>query len=236
MIELVICDVDGTLLPCGENKISDGVLAAIRSLKNKNIVFAAASGRQYSELFDIFGGLDDMYYICADGGAVIYCGEVIYKKPISDFSVRSVFDKPNFVFHMPFRSCFCDSSLGTVMAARYGRNAEHIRNLSDLCDVVKISKFGAVYSEAPPCSFEVYKNNEWTDWISAGGGKGAAVEFLQRRLKVGFCNTAVFGDNLNDLSMLRRGAYKYIMKKATGRMNVPGAVTVEDIAGELERI
>lgn len=236
MKKLVVCDVDGTLLPRGEDKISDGVLSAIRGLENKNIVFAAASGRQYSELFDIFRGLCDMYYICADGGAVIYRGEVLYKKSIPDFAIRSVFDKPKLVFHTPFKSYYRDSALGAVMAARYSGAAEYTCDLSNLYDVIKISKFGAEYSEAPPCSFEVYKNSEWTDWISAGAGKGAAVEYLQSRLKVGFRETAAFGDNLNDLSMLRRAAYKYIMKKAVHRLNIPGGVAVEDIARALEEI
>lgn len=236
MVGLVACDVDGTLLPRGEDKISDGVLAAIRGLENKNIVFAAASGRQYGELFDIFRGLCDMYYICADGGAVIYRGEVLYKKPMLDFAVRSVFDKPKLVFHTPFKSYYRDSALGAVMVARYKNYAEHICDLSDLSDVIKISKLGAVYSEAPPCTFEVYKNNEWTDWISAGAGKGAAVEYLQSRLKVGFRETAAFGDNINDLSMLRRAAHKYIMKEAVHRLNIPGAVIVEDIARAIGEI
>lgn len=236
MIGLVVCDVDGTLLPRGEDKISDGVLAAIRGLENKNIVFAAASGRQYGELFDIFRGYGEMYYICADGGAVICRGEVLYKKPIPDFAVRRVFDKSKLVFHTPFKSFYRDSALGMVMAARYKSYAELICDLSDLSDVIKISKFGAAYSEAPPCSFEVYKNNEWTDWISAGAGKGAAVEYLQSRLKIGYRETAVFGDNFNDLSMLRRAANKYIMKEAACGLNIPGAVTVGDIARAIGEI
>ncbi len=236
MKKLVVCDVDGTLLPRGEDKISDEVLAAIRSLENKNIVFAAASGRQYSELFDIFRGHGDMYYICADGGAVIYRGEVLYKKPIPDFAVRSVFEKSKLVFHTPFKTYYRDLALGAVMAARYKDYAVHSCDLSEVHDVIKISKLGAEYSEAPPCTFEVYKSSEWTDWISVGAGKGAAVEYMQRRLKVGFRETAVFGDNLNDLSMLRRAANKYIMKDAVHRMNLPGAVIVEDIARALEEI
>ena len=56
MIKLIVCDVDGTLLPHGEKRISYDIADLIKEAGNKGISFAAASGRAYHELKRLFEG------------------------------------------------------------------------------------------------------------------------------------------------------------------------------------
>lgn len=44
MIKLICSDIDGTLLPEGTAEINPEIFAVIRKLKEKDIIFAAASG------------------------------------------------------------------------------------------------------------------------------------------------------------------------------------------------
>ena len=48
MIKLIASDIDGTLLPEGTAQINPEIFQVIRKLKEKEILFAAASGRHYT--------------------------------------------------------------------------------------------------------------------------------------------------------------------------------------------
>ena len=50
MIKLVASDIDGTLVPEGTTSIDPEFYEIIRKLKKKGILFAGASGRQYSSM------------------------------------------------------------------------------------------------------------------------------------------------------------------------------------------
>ena len=54
MIKLVASDIDGTLLPEGTDKINPEIFEVILKLKEKGILFAAASGRHYCSISRLF--------------------------------------------------------------------------------------------------------------------------------------------------------------------------------------
>ena len=53
MIRLAVSDLDGTLLT-PERRLPENTFEIIRKLKEKGIVFGAASGRQLQNLIDFF--------------------------------------------------------------------------------------------------------------------------------------------------------------------------------------
>ena len=87
MIKLMVSDMDGTLLEKGKEFISDNINNIIKELKSKDIIFAIASGRHYNDLYRITKEMDGIYYICCDGGCIIYNNEVI--------AMYKVYDKDN---------------------------------------------------------------------------------------------------------------------------------------------
>ena len=71
MIKLVASDVDGTLVPDGTFEINPEIYDVIKALKEKNITFVAASGRQYASLKKLFAPVaDQILYIPDNGGFV----------------------------------------------------------------------------------------------------------------------------------------------------------------------
>ena len=54
MIKLVASDIDGTLLPEGTAQINPEIFEVIRKLKEKDILFAAASGHQSTSVRSTF--------------------------------------------------------------------------------------------------------------------------------------------------------------------------------------
>ena len=65
MIRLIACDIDGTLLPPGEKRLDPIYFDQIDRLAKQGIRFAAASGRQYTNLRRLFAPVADRIdYIC----------------------------------------------------------------------------------------------------------------------------------------------------------------------------
>ena len=78
MIKLIASDVDGTLLPEGTADLNPELYDVILKLKEKGIVFAAASGRQANSVKTVFAPVEqEMYFITNNGGYVTYRDEVL---------------------------------------------------------------------------------------------------------------------------------------------------------------
>ena len=75
MIKFIATDMDGTLLN-SNNEIHADFYPMFQSLKEKDIIFAAASGRQYYNLLERFKDIkDDMMFIAENGTFVVYKGK-----------------------------------------------------------------------------------------------------------------------------------------------------------------
>ena len=61
MIRLVLCDMDGTLVPFGAERVSDRTLAAIRALVRAGVRFGPASGREPVDLRRFFAGDESLF-------------------------------------------------------------------------------------------------------------------------------------------------------------------------------
>ena len=54
MLKVIASDIDGTLLQNGKRELSFQIIEQIKQLKKMGILFAAASGRQYATLRNLF--------------------------------------------------------------------------------------------------------------------------------------------------------------------------------------
>ena len=65
MVRLIASDLDGTLLQNGQYDVSDKAIDLIKKLRDYDVLFAPASGRQLSSLKKLFAKVaDDLIYIC----------------------------------------------------------------------------------------------------------------------------------------------------------------------------
>ena len=66
-VKLIAADMDGTLLDSNKN-LSPDLFDLIKKLKEKDVKFAIASGRQYFNLLDNFKDvIEDLVYISDNG-------------------------------------------------------------------------------------------------------------------------------------------------------------------------
>ena len=84
MIRLIASDIDGTLLPYGEQAISEEVFQEIRRLERRGILFCPASGRQYTSVRKLFAPVADKLPCVCENGAAVYGpgGSLLGKTPM----------------------------------------------------------------------------------------------------------------------------------------------------------
>ena len=76
-IKLVAADMDGTLLNA-KHELSPDFYPIFNEMKDKNLLFAAASGRQFFNLRNRFKSVkDDVIFIAENGSYVVYKDEDI---------------------------------------------------------------------------------------------------------------------------------------------------------------
>ena len=234
MIKMIVSDVDGTLFDKGEEYISDELLNLIENLRKKGIVFAIASGRHLSELKRIFKNSRDIYYIASDGGCIEYNDNIIYYKPIDDYIIDKCKER-DYIFQCSKYVYYGgnDQNIKNILENNY---KEAFKNNYKTANIIKIVKYGCGYSESPSCTYEIYKDKEWREWIKNGVSKGKAVEFIQNRENVKVMETAAFGDNFNDISMMRVAGDKYCRKNSPAQVRMICKKFFDNIEDELFKI
>ena len=84
--------------------------------------------------------------------------------------------------------------------------------------------------------------DSWLDMVLRGASKGSAIDLIRERYGIPFEETAIFGDYLNDMSMMDRGYYSYAMKnahpdiKAAARFVTEYTNEEDGVARTLERL
>lgn len=85
---MIIADMDGTLLDSNK-KLSPHIFNIVKELKEREVKFVIASGRQYFNLLNNFKEIkDDLVYI-SDNGSIVYDkGESIHIDEINKEEVK----------------------------------------------------------------------------------------------------------------------------------------------------
>ncbi len=80
MIRLIAADMDGTLLN-SKGELPKHLFEAIRILKKRGVLFAAASGRQYYNLETLFSPVrDEMMFLCENGSMIFFSGRTCIRE------------------------------------------------------------------------------------------------------------------------------------------------------------
>ncbi|MDO4458683.1 MAG: HAD family hydrolase [Clostridia bacterium] len=237
MIKLVASDLDGTLIlnEYNKNDIDPQMFDIIRELHKRGIHFAAASGRQYANLRNVFAPVaDEIDYICENGALVVYNGEIVFRDEINrkegqDLMARIMAIPQAEVLLSGVDTCY----IAPKTKEYYERVAVNLQNVTEVVDDIlateepylKISMFhpDGISDELHEyfdklCNDGTYTNltcalggRQWLDFFHKDVHKGTALKILEEKLGVGSENTMVFGDNENDVGLMQEAAYSYCM-------------------------
>jgi len=234
MIQAVVSDYDGTIARPGMMEPSEELFALLEQLLNKGIRFVSASGRQYQNLRDRFAPIADRIdYICENGSLIAYQNEIVYKDVIErKMALELIRDMDQYK-----DGEIMVSGVGTsyiVPRTRYfvDRLVKRVRNHVTILkefeeieeDMIKISIFwkDGIPKEAADRFHEKYDaclqvadgGNGWLDFTGKTSGKGNALKILAKHMDIPLDNMISFGDNENDMEMLKETGHSFCMSSA----------------------
>lgn len=233
MIRLIAADMDGTLLD-SRKQLPEETFRILRELQRRGICFAAASGRQYYNLYHKFSGEADRLYYFSENGALIFHGtENLFYSELPHDGIEHILARTE---ELPGAfPVLC----GLACAYHRDRDPEFIRNTRLYYDHLKaVSDFRPCMEADPICKVAVFapdaeaavypalkqklepefpvvlSGSTWVDIMNPGISKGTALAFLRKRLGIAAEECMTFGDYLNDCSMLRDCPNSYAMANA----------------------
>lgn len=233
MIQYIASDLDGTLISYDTEKPDSETFDLILKLKEKGIHFIAASGRQYQSMRRMFEPIkDDISYICENGSLCIHNNETISRGLIDrELGLRIIDAGREYGNCHLLLSCesrhYTDSRDLTFI--NHMRNVIHndIEVVEDLHKVeepflkLAIADFNGTENLAPflqnRFSSEirtVTAGKIWVDFLAPDADKGTALETLLAHLGIPAENGIAFGDQYNDIEMLKFAGTSYAMVSA----------------------
>ena len=231
MIKFIATDMDGTLLN-SNNEIHADFYPMFQSLKEKDIIFAAASGRQYYNLLERFKDIkDDMMFIAENGTFVVYKGKELIVNSLEKNIAKELIEIgrtiPNsYVILCGKNSAYIESHDERLIkqTAKYYERYKIVEDLTSIDDdILKVTICDFNGSENNSNNyFDEYRDKVqitvsgeiWLERVAKGINKGVAINEIQNLLNIDYKETMVFGDYLNDLEMMSSAYHSYAMANA----------------------
>lgn len=229
MIKLIVSDMDGTLVD-SEHKINDEFWDILKKLKEKNIKFIVASGRQYANLFDKFQGhQEDIIFIAENGAYAVEKEKELFSSVLDRNKVNEFIELGR---KIPTSATILSGKKGAYIESKNERaykeasiGAKGLKLVDDLTkvddEILKVAVFESEssydnlyhhYKIFDETHTVVVSGQYWLDLMNKGVNKGTTLEKIQALLGIKRDETAVFGDYLNDLEMFKRAKIAFAME------------------------
>lgn len=230
-IKLVVTDMDGTLLN-SEHEVSTHFFKLFHQLKQRNILFAAASGRQYSSIADKLSPIkEDIIIIAENGGFAMEKGIELVSTPLESAFKDTILNILEKLPHIHPVICTKDRALLRNDSTAFIEQLKEYYTQFDLVEDLKtyegeIMKIAIYHPEDSEkyiypsvrhleSDLKVKVSGEnWVDLSHKDAHKGFALQLIQERYQIAPEETMVFGDYNNDLEMMALADYSFAMANA----------------------
>lgn len=223
--------MDGTLLN-SDHEVSDRFLKIFRKLKERDILFVAASGRQYQSIVDKLASIkNDIVVIAENGGVAMQNGMELVSTPLPQIAKNKVLDILRDVENIQPVLCGKHGAYILNNSPKFEEKLQEYYSkytvLEDLKafegEIVKIAVYHFESSEE--YIYPAVKHLEgdlqvkisgqnWVDVSSPDANKGYALQKVQELHGITPEETMVFGDYNNDLEMLALSDFSFAMENA----------------------
>lgn len=240
MIKLIATDMDGTLLD-KNGELPKEFPKILDELVKKNVKFVVASGRSYVKLKETFKGMEEKIdYICDNGAFVVEDNEISSIEIIDREKVKEIIRVCSDIEGIQVLLCGrkgayqldCSDAFNKEIDKYYNKKyiVDSLYDVDDdifkitVCDLKNSAKNS--YKILEPKFGEdlsvVISGAIWLDVMNKNINKGNALEKIQKDLSVSKEETMVFGDFYNDVEMLKRAYYSFVMENANEDMKKYG--------------
>ncbi len=256
MIKMVASDLDGTLLLNKAQSLPEDIFPLIRKLKELGIIFVAASGRQYPNMKKLFAPVaSEIAYVSENGALAVDHGKVLYEdsfdRKVAEEIIEAILAKKDAEFTcsakdyhylMPKTERFWKHMVNEVK-----NDCKLIRGLEEMTDpIMKLAvyePFGLTDESvkywkerfSKYCTV-VTSGNDWIDFVPFGTNKAKGICEYQKRYGILPEECMAFGDEYNDVEMLRSVKYGFAMEHAKDGVKAAAAYTTQSVEKTLEKL
>lgn len=221
LIRLIASDMDGTLLD-EHSEVPPETYDLILALREKDVHFAASSGRRFDRLCQFFAPVrDKMDFVAANGAQVYVDGELVDREVFSHLGIRRLaktvgkFESLHMALFDDEKSFLLDDEDKFVREIDKDLpNAERIWYLPGPdVSILKISIYcedGHVMDYAYALSRELGdeflfapSGTHWIDALQRGVNKATGIEQVMAHHGITRNEVMAFGDSMNDYEIIR---------------------------------
>lgn len=256
MIKLVASDLDGTLLLNGAQSLPEELFPLIKELKDLGILFVAASGRQYANMKRLFAPVaDEMSFISENGGLAVFNDEVLYQDSFPRELVLEIIkaienkngaeftcSTKDYYYIRPKTEHFEDLMLNVVK-----NNCRIIKDLSEItepCMKLAVYERGGIMEDSVSYWKERFGDRctvvtsgfAWVDFVPFTTNKARGLKEYQERLGIRSEECVVFGDEYNDMAMLKAVPYSFAMAHAKQGVRESASYETERVETILKKL
>ena len=231
MIKLIATDIDGTLVADGTLDLNPEYYDVIKELKRRGTIVLAASGRQRASIEKVFTPvLDDISFI-SENGTCIHSKDYQYVDVIDPEIVRTYIEEarqfPGCEIAINKDNMTYMENIGIYqhLVGDYGYRGDLVDDvLGNPEGVCKMSIFhhncaedvvGDEFIKRWGKKMNVVVSGKcWVDCANKGANKGSALRHFQEEYGITPDETLAFGDNLNDIEMLKRASHSFAVENA----------------------
>lgn len=234
MIKLIASDIDGTLLDEGCDNLNPELFEVIRKLKDKGVMFAAASGRQYASIRRLFEEVQNDIIFIAENGAYVVCrGMDMQEVPMERTAVEALIrelrtlgeDYPMGVSAKDYLYVESkDTEFRDLLINGYHNEIKVVDDiLAEDIDIIKVSVYhkDGIDEIADPLIarwkdtfYSTKAGALWVDFMDFRADKGQAIQKIQELMRILPEECMAFGDNHNDIGMLKSVGESYAIGNA----------------------
>ncbi len=234
MIKMVVSDIDGTLLPDGTDRINPEIYEIIRELKKKDIIFAAASGRQYASMRYVFAPVADDIIFIAENGSIVMCRErTMFSSLMDETLARELVEylrgwEGGHVMLSTPEAIWVETEDPDYLSLLRDSYHNDIRVVDDLMPFCSRTNKISLYYTGGGIDVAAAQIREkfgdrlniavagdiWVDCMNRSVDKGSALAKIQELMRIRAEETMAFGDNCNDIGMIVRAGEGYAVENA----------------------
>lgn len=222
MIKVIALDLDGTLLR-SDKKVSIRTMNVLNSYAENGYKIVIATGRSPQFVSKILPELQSDTHICYSGAVIYENGNKVYEKLISPRSILEIICW--FELNYPDLIVVIDMD-GELYSNKVieGLSNYKVVDLKKICHksaariIIKVqeaSDINLVYENLPSdCRMILTDHGTYAEIFSTIVSKAEALKYMLERWNLSFDNVIAFGDDLNDIEILKESKIGVAMGNA----------------------
>ena len=233
MIKLIASDLDGTLLDKKGN-LPQEIFPIVRRLYERGVLFVPASGRQADNLEKMFAPVADRCAFIMENGALVrYRGKTLFLSPLAPEKVKTALDivrntqgaypilcSENVAYIENDIEPFFTRTTTPYASYKLVKNLDEVIGKAPCCKISVFSEesaekqgYRALFSRVDGAKVTL-SGGHWCDVSALDAHKGTAIKKIQEFFQIKREESLAFGDQMNDVEMLRACAHTAAPKNA----------------------